>query len=188
MSSEEKKGVNKPLIIGLSVAGLIVLFVISFWMYGMGVKSDFVKLKFRYDAQFNEVETTLDNMIKTIKNQAKVKDSFAKDFIAVVMAQAEGRKGGSLLKMQNESANMLGITPELYTKLQNSIAGELDQFKRSQDTLTDVWRQYNTFCENPWHNILWLSYDGKIKDKPVMISGGKAKKAIETKELDDDLL
>jgi len=179
---------NKSVIITLSVVGLIVLFFISFWFYGMGVKRDYVGLKNRYEAQFNEVETTLDNMIKTIKNQAKVKDDFAKDFIAVVMAQAEGRKGGSLLKMQNESANMLGITPELYTKLANSIAGELDQFKRSQDTLTDVWRQYNTFCEDPWHNILWLSYEGKIKDKPEMISGAKAKKAVETKELEDDLL
>jgi len=179
---------SKGLIVGISVAALILLFFVSFWFYGMGVKREYVGLKNRYEAQFNEVETTLDNMIKTIKNQASVKDSFAKDFISVVMAQAEGRKGGSLLKMQNESANMLGITPELYTKLANSIAGELDQFKRSQDTLTDVWRQYNTFCEDPWHNILWIGYEDKVKDKPEMISGGKAKEAIETKKLDDDLL
>ena len=179
---------NKPLIVAVSVVGLIVMFFVCFWFYGMGVKREYVGLKNRYEAQFNEVETTLDNMIKTIKNQAKVKDAFAKDFLAVVIAQSEGRKGGSLFKSSAEAANTLGITPELYTKLQNSIAGELDQFKRSQDTLTDVWRQYNTFCEDPWHNILWLSYEGKIKDKPEMISGGKAKKAVETKELDDDLL
>ena len=179
---------NKPLIVAVSIIGLIILFFVCFWLYGMGVQRGYIGLKNRYEAQFNEVETTLDNMIKTIKNQAQVKDDFAKDFIAVVMAQTEGRKGGSLIKAHSEAANTLGITPELYEKLANSIAGELDQFKRSQDTLTDVWRQYNTFCEDPWHNIMWLSYADKVKDRPEMISGGKAKKAIETKELDDNLL
>jgi hypothetical protein len=93
-----------------------------------------------------------------------------------------------MIKASVEASNTLGIPPELYSQMMNTISGELDSFKRSQDMMTDIWLQHKNWCEDPYHNMLWLDFEVKIIEKPVMISGGKAKKAIETKILDDSLI
>ena len=179
---------SKGMIITISAGVLLIIFIIWAFFWTMGVNKQEIVLKNKLEAQVNLVETTLDTMVKKIKNQYKVKEDFAKDFIAVVMAQTEGRKGGSLIKASTEAANTLGITSELYQQMMNTVAGELDSFKRSQDIMTDVWLQHKNWCEDPYHNILWLSLADKVKPRPEMISGGKAKDAMETKNLDDNLL
>ena len=73
-------------------------------------------------------------------------------------------------------------------KMLNSIEGQIAGFKRAQDTLTDKWQTHKTYCEDPYHNILWVSLAGKAKLKPEMITSDAAKEAVKTKKLDDDLL
>ncbi|HUS50099.1 MAG TPA: hypothetical protein VMZ91_08030 [Candidatus Paceibacterota bacterium] len=171
---------------GIGLVAVIV--IISMFVWSMGVYKTEVGLSNRYDAQFNVVETSLDQMRNTLVNQFKVNKKFAEDFVKVAMAQSEGRKGGGLFKSFTEASNKLGIDQEMYIKMMNAIEGQLAAFKSSQDTLTDVWREHKTFCENPWHNILWLALNEKVKPQPKMISTSITKKAVETKILDANLL
>lgn len=176
---------SKTTLVMLIVLGLLVVFGLSFFFWTMGIKRTENVLAKRYSAQENVVETTLDKMRKTLINQFKVKESFANDFIKVVAAQAEGRKGGSLVKLNAEAANKLGITPEIYMTMMNSISGEMDNFKRSQDTFTDIWREHETWCTDPYH--AWL-IGNRVKPRPEMISSEVAKEAMQTKKLGDGLL
>ena len=154
----------------------------------MGVARQEIALRRGYEAQFNAVENTIDAARKILINKYKVKKNFANDFIKVVMAQSEGRKGGALFKSNSEAANKLGMSEKIYLDMMNSIQGELSAIKSSQNLLTSKWEEHTKFCEDPWHNILWLSYEGKITERPEMISSGVTKDAMKTKVLDDNFL
>ena len=180
---------------------LLLLVVVCVFFWTIGIKRTEVQLRMRYEAQSNVVETSLDNMRKVIMNQHKCTKEWADRFIAVVAEQVKGRPGavaganpggiagmltggGGGIAVTKESES-LGLPQDLYMKLANSIEGKLAEFKRSQDVLTDVWRQHSAHCEDPMYE--WLVGD-KIQPKPEMISSATTKKAIETKELDDELL
>ncbi len=190
---------SKGTLVTLSIVVVLLVGALCFFMWTMGIKRTEVRLRTRFDAQFNVVETSLDNMRKTIMNQHKCTKEWADKFIAVVAEQSEGRPG-SFAKSDSPPAGSgllalggtgyresesLGIPQELYLKLANAIEGKLAEFKRSQDVLTDVWRQHQAHCEDPWHE--WLIGD-KMQPKPEMITSAVAKEAVETKMLDDDLL
>ncbi len=175
---------KKSTIIGMSVVGIIVIVLAMVGIYAVSINNTEIELHNRYDAQFNVVETTLDKMRKDLTNQFKVTKKFADDFIKVAQTQSEGRKGGGLIKVSTE-ANSLGIKPDLYKKMMNTISGNLSEFKRSQDVLTDVWREHKTFCQK-FPNSLMVG--SKIQTKPEMISSSVTKEAIKTKQLDDNLL
>lgn len=194
---------SKGMLVGLGIAVMLVAMVAIGVGWYFSVCNGEVRLANRYDAQFNVVETSLDTMRKTIMNQHNCTKEWADKFIAVVAQQASGRGGnkvvlpdgnavagvaavgaGTSLQIGRES-EALGIPATLYTQLANSIEGKLAEFKRSQDVLTDVWREHKTFCETKPNS--WI-VGGKIKPKPEMISSEITKDAIKTKKLDDNLM
>lgn len=175
---------SKKTIVGLSIAGAFLLLVIIFIGWYFSVVNGEVRLANRYDAQFNVVETTLDTMRKTLMNQYKITKESADQVIRAVMAQTEGRKGGSIFKSVTESP-VSGMSLDMYKSMTASIEGQLAAFKRSQDTLTDIWREHRTYCEvapNSWF------VGEEIKPKPEMISSDITKSIISSKQQDDDLL
>jgi len=191
------------------IVGVVVLGVvgISWQLWRMNVVKGEIALANRYEAQSNVVETTLDTMRKTIMNQHTCTKEWADKFIAVVAEQVKGRPGkvtsdgggkaaglagmltggGGGIAVTRESES-LGIPQDLYLKLANSIEGKLAEFKRSQDVQTDIWQTHKTYCEDPYHNWLGVALVDKVKEKPVMISSKITKEAVETKELDDNLM
>lgn len=175
---------SKGTIVALCSVGAILLLVIIGISWYFGIINGEVRLANRYDAQFNVRETSLDTMRKTLMNQFKVTQEYADKFIAVVSEQAEGRKGGTLFKSSTESQS-LGLTPDLYKSMLASIEGQLQEFKRAQDTLTDVWREHKTYCETA-PNSFFVS--GRVKPKPEMVSSEVTKTAIKTGKLDDNVL
>lgn len=44
------------------------------------------------------------------------------------------------------------------------------------------------YCQDPYHNILWVSLENKVKPRPEMITSDVSKKAMETKRLNDNVL
>jgi hypothetical protein len=199
---------SKGSIVGLGIVGVIILLVIAVFGWCVSTFNTEIQLANRFDAQFNVVETTLDTMRKTIMNQHNCTKEWADKFIAVVMAQASGRSGvvaggveagpnvknaavaaavaggGVGINVSRES-EALGRAPALYQTRANSIEGQLAAFKRSQDVLTDVWREHKTFCQK---FPATLMVGGKIKPKPEMISSELTKEAMVTKKVADDLL
>jgi hypothetical protein len=197
---------NKAVWVGFGLLAVFVLSLVCLLAWYFGVVNTEVSLSKRYEAQFNVVETALDTMRKTIMNQHKCTKEWADTFIAVVSEQARGRTGlsaqvpsvdskgsaavaavaagGTAFQFGRES-EALGIPPALFTQLANSIEGKLNEFKRAQDVLTDVWREHATFCQKLPNR--WIVGD-KTKPKPEMISSEITKDAIKTKKLDDDLM
>ena len=193
---------SKGTLVGISLVVMLALAFGCWTFWKMDVVKGEIVLANRYDAQFNVVETTLDTMRKTIMNQHKCTEEWAEKFIQVVTQQSAGRPG-AFAKSDNPPAgsglmaiggtgykesDSLGIPQELYMKLANTIEGKLDQFKRSQDVLTDVWQTHKTYCQDPYHNWLGLSLRDSVKEAPVMISSSSTKEVMETKVLEDDLL
>lgn len=170
---------SNKIIIPLSV--LLLLGSLFFWV--VSIYNGEVKLSNRYDAQYNIIETTLDNMRKDLINKFKVTRQFADDFIKVAASQSQGRQGGALFKSNRESES-LGISPSVYQSMMCSIEGKLDEFKRSQDTLTDIWREHKTYCQLMPNSIF---VGNKIKPRPEMISSEISKDAIKTKKLHDNI-
>ena len=69
--------------------------------------------------------------------------------------------------------------------MMNTISGELTAFKRSQDTLVDVWREHETFCKKMPNSFF---VGERSLPEPVVISSATSKDAMETKILEDNLL
>ena len=181
---------SKGVLIGIGLAVVAVIYVVCINFWTMGVVREEVNLSTVLEGQTNVVETSMDNMTNTIVNTYKVKKSFAKDFIAVAVAQSGGRKGGALFKSSTEAANKLGVPENIYLKMMNTIQGELDGFKSSQDMLTSKWEEHKKWCKDPYHNNPFFalgmgpSLASKVQAKPKMISSESVKGAMETKTYD----
>jgi hypothetical protein len=198
-------------IVGVLGIVLVIAIVFGSWLFWkMDVVKGEIGLAQRYEAQQNTVETSLFKMRSAIQNIHKCTTEWADKFIAVVAQQAAGRSsngkasgtttvdpktvaagaamsGGLGVNVSRES-EALGIPQELYLKLANAIEGQLADFTRQQDTLTDVWREHSTYCKDPYHNWLGVSLADKVMPKPEMISSGATKEAIKTKKMDENLL
>ena len=182
---------KKGCLICVGVSGVFfVFFIICIASYFNIVNTE-VSLRNQFEAQHNVVETTMDKMRKTILNNHKVTKDWADKFIQSVVAQSEGRKGGSggnfvSAKVVTES-NKLGIDSDMYIKLANTIEGNLSEYKNAQDKLTDIWREHNTYCSKMPQKLFVGHYVDQVK-KPEMISSSAVKEAIQTKKLEDNLL
>jgi len=170
-------------LIGLGIVGALLVLVIGVGIWIMGIFNTEVRLDNRYEAQFNVVETQMDNMIKTLQNQHGVTREFAEAFIQVAQTQVEGRQGGGLLRAHTEAP--VGFGPELYQTMLVSIQGELDDFTRAQNTLTDVWREHSDHCETMPNSIF---IGGRVHPKPQMITSSTVTDAVQSGELDNNLL
>lgn len=182
---------KKGTIITLSVVGVFLVVIISIISWIFSTINTEIALRYQYEATQNQVETTLDKMRKSIMNEYKVTKDFADAFIQVVQAQSEGRKGGSggamVSAKVNRESEKLGITSDMYIRMNNTISGNLSEYKNAQDRLTDIWREHNSFCSK-MPNCLIVGDKVSLVKKPEMISSGSVKTAIETKRLDDNLL
>lgn len=182
---------KKGCIICSGVFGIIFLFFVICISTYFSIVNTEVSLRKQYEAQQNVVETTMDKMRKAIMNENKVTKDWADKFIQSVVAQSEGRKGGSggsfvSAKVVTET-NKLGIDSTMYMKLANTIEGNLSEYKNAQDRLTDIWREHNTYCLKMPNKLFVGDYVNQVK-KPEMISSATVKEAIQTKKLDDNLL
>lgn len=195
----------------LAVLVVVGVFALGWVMWKMDVNKVEIGLNARYEAQHNVVETSLFKMRTTIKNIHACTDEWADKFIKVVMAQAQGRSGvingggveaGSVTKANSAAvaaavggvgvnvsreSEALGIPSDLYLKLANAIEGQLAEFTRQQDTLTDIWREHTAYCQDPYHNWMGLVMASKVKPKPEMITSQEAKDAVKTKKMDEKL-
>jgi hypothetical protein len=182
------------LLVGMVAAGV--------WFKRMGIRKQEIVLVQRYEAQNNVVETAAFKMRSTVKNQHECTDEWAKKFVEVVAAQARGRPGNlatgpsipaaaGLLAVGGtgyKEADMLGIPQDLYLKLANSIEGQVGNFVRQQEILTDIWREHATYCQDPVINEFWMvDLLSKVRPKPEMITSAVVKDAVATKKMDEKM-
>ena len=201
---------------GFGLIGLVLVIVVAVGVlaggtaiglttWRMDAQRTEIGLANRMDAQQNVVETSLFKMRATIKNMHGCTTEWADKFIQVVMAQASGRGGnrmalpegavagvaavqaGSTLQIGRES-EALGLSPDLYRQLSNAIEGQLADFTRQQDQLTDIWNMHKSFCQDPYHNWFGLSLASKVRPEPQMITSKDTKDAVQTHQMSESLL
>ena len=198
----------KGSIVSLAMVSALVLVAVlmgGVTLWKMSVNKGEIALVTRYEAQFNVVETGLFKMRSTIRNIHACNNEWADKFIKVVAMQAQGRSrvspetagattaagaavlaGGLGINVSRES-EALGLPQDLYMKLANAIEGQLADFTRQQNILTDVWREHTAYCKDPYHNWLGLSLSNKVKKMPEMITSDETKYAIEKKSIDEKM-
>ena len=138
-----------------------------------------------YKMKTSNVEMHLDAMRKILGGKYKMTKEYADAFIKAVAANADGRKGGGLVKFSTESNAKIGIDDKMYTEMSNSIAGEIDNFKRSQQEALDSWGVHYAYCLSIPNSFI---IGGRVKPQPEVISSEVTKAAIKTKILSDDVL
>lgn len=182
---------KRKLLIGCgSFVAVVVLLSTLFVFWIFGVFNQEISLRNLYNSQLKVRENTMDNMVKTLKNEYNITDKFAKDFICVVQEQSNGRAGGngSILSVKSvKESEKLGISSDLYLKMSNTIEGKLSEYLRCQNTLVDIWREHNTFCSKLPYCIFIGNYTQKCPE-PIMITSNIVKDSVKSGTLDDNLL
>lgn len=169
-----------------AVFGTILIFGICIILWVFGIYNTEIALRTRYDASVKEVETSLDTMSRTLQNKYTINKEFADTFIRVIQELARGREGGGLFKMVSEASGSVPqtFTPEVAMDMMNSISGEVSRFKRSQDTMVDIWREHTRYCQSLPQRFL---IGGMLLPEPEVISATETKEAMETKILETDM-
>ncbi|MEN9359019.1 MAG: hypothetical protein RL095_554 [Verrucomicrobiota bacterium] len=169
--------------VGIILAGLVAL-AIAVGLWAMSVNNTEVGLAAKLDGATKDIEIKMDKMIKTLTNQHKVSDDFAKRYIEAVQSQASGRSGGGLVKLSTE-ASALGMPPEIFSRLNASIEGQMAEYAKSQSFVQDIWREHTTHCSKAPNFLLLKS---RVRKQPEVISSEGAKEAVKSGKLEDNLL
>ncbi len=165
--------------VGIGVVVLIAV-ICGFWV--MGIYNGEVELHNRYLAQQKAIETTHDTMWKTIKQKYKINDKYENAFKDGLKTLVVGRQGGSLFKSSGEANTQLGLPTDLYKDMMATIEGKRNEFKRSQDTFADVWRQHKTYIEKMPNSFFVGS---RTLTEPKMITSTATEAVIESGKDDD---
>lgn len=119
-------GILASIIIGT----MLIFGVITYISYN----NDYVTLKNMYEAQVSVDKAIYDEVWKVIKQQAGVSEKYSEDFKKNYVAIMEGRNyGGEMMKWITESNPT--FTPDLYTKLMNTIESQRSKFTANQKSL-----------------------------------------------------
>lgn len=169
-------------VISLAVIGVLASLIIAAWLWTMGLNKQEINLSNRYDSQENVIETIYENMWKTISDKYKIKGEYADDFKDSLKELTRGRSGGSMFKVSVEADTQLNLPTELYSDVMATVEGKRSEMKRALDVQTDIWRAHTDFCKDPFHNILWLDFESKVKEKPIMITSTGTKRVMDTKQ------
>lgn len=174
-----QKSSSMKIWIGLGIV-LLIAVILGFWV--MSIYNGEVELRNRYLAQEKVIETTHDNMWKTIKQKYKISDKYENAFKDGLKTLVVGRQGGSLFKSSGEANTQLGLPTDLYKDMMNTIEGKRAEFKRSQDTFGDIWRQHKTYIETTPNSIFVGS---KTLEEPKMITSTTTEGVIKSGKDDD---
>lgn len=163
---------SKQTIVFISAAVFVLICVL--WVFS--IFNGEIALRNRLEGQTNAVATTHDTMWKTLSQQYSISEDYRETFIDGLKAVAVGRQGGAIFKSSTEANSQLGLSSEIFTKLMNTIEGKREELKRSQDTLTDIWREHTTYCQS-FPNTFFVG--GRVTEKPKMITSTRTEDAIE---------
>lgn len=126
---------NKGLFITLFIVGLGA--VIFYYSYD----SQYITLNNQFEAQVSQDKLVYDEVWKVIKQQAQVSDQYADKFkeIYVQMMDARYETGGVAMKWIKEQNP--SFTPEMYSKLMNTIESQRAKFTSVQSKLITIHQE-----------------------------------------------
>lgn len=136
------------LVKSLIIGSIIIIPILIFIFWAIGVANQEVNLRNTFNAKFTERTAIYDNKVfKTIAGKAQVAVRNDSSFIAVVNAQMNGQKDAPGLFMKwiqqsNPAATFTSVSA-LYQDLSRTIEAVRTEFVESEKTLMDIKLQHD---------------------------------------------
>lgn len=123
--------------VGIGITLVIIITILSF-----SYKNQHIDLHNRYEAENKVVETTLDNMWKTISDKLSINKMYSNDFKEIAKTYANSfETNGEMFKWISTQYPTLDAS--IYSNLMNTIESERLAFKKVQDKIIDISREHN---------------------------------------------
>jgi len=169
----------------LIAVGAVVLAGIIIALVFVGYSNKEIELRNQFDAQVNANKAVFDKVWKIIKSQAQVTDKYAGDFKSVydgmIGKRYEGEANGApafkWIKEQNPT-----FTPELYSKLQDTITAQRTEFTMVQKRMIDIKRVHDNLRQRFPSKMVVGGRDELVM---VVVTSTKTEKTFETGKEDD---
>lgn len=138
---------NKGLIVGLSIFGILVFFVIGIIATIFGINNVCVTQEQTVIAQYDQNRNNYDNYFKKLKEVAQVPDMYVASFKKVYDGIMQGRYGadGSKAAFQWIQENNPSFDSSMYRQIQEVIEAGRNSFEANQKSLLDKKRVYQTY-------------------------------------------
>jgi len=179
---------GKGTIVGLVLAGLLVVVGVIIFMVGVGYKNEEVVLRNQADAQQDANKVVFDKTWKTIKQKAGVVDKYADDFKGIYAGLMKSRyqgdqKNNPMFKWIQERNPDFSV--ELYKDLSAAIESNRAEFLRVQKRIIDIKREHDNL-RMVWPAKIWVG--GVAELEIQIITSEKTETVFKTgKEEDVDL-
>lgn len=130
---------------------LVVFFGGRFLMVLSYNRSD-VQLRNLIKSKNKMVETTFDNMYRTIKDQAGITNNYSEKLKELVLGTMQGRyatgeKGKLMLWVQEQNPT---LDSKVFTTLMNTVEAKRNEFKSAQDELISAYNEHENLIHDPW--------------------------------------
>jgi len=136
-------------------------------------------IKKQISAQVLVNEANFDKMWKVIEQRTNVTKASRDTQIKLVETLVQGR-GGSFIKLIQESNPSAAFDQSQFTDLANSIEAQREGFLREQQKLIDLSRRQQTMFQTVWSGYV-LSMGGRSAvDDPTIVSSAKTKEIMKS--------
>ncbi|MBX9837874.1 MAG: hypothetical protein K2X69_06110 [Silvanigrellaceae bacterium] len=176
---------GSALLVLIAFFGFMMVAGISFIMYAVSVRNDFVRLENAIHANYEDSKNVHSNYVLKIKEMAQVPKMATEQLTKIVREAIQGRYGddGSKAVFQFIQEQNPTVDPQLYTNIQKEIAGGRTDFENKMRVVIDSKRVSHNMLDDtvggfvlefmgmPRKNI---GYNGGKDDYPVIMAAQSA--------------
>lgn len=127
--------------------GVILVLVVAVLATVIGFNNSAVSQENGIEATWKDSQVQYDAFWKKVKETAQVTDKYAEDFKAVFLGSMDARYEGKDPAFQFIMEANPALPPDSYTRVQDVIETGRNDFARTQRTLVDKQRAYETHIE-----------------------------------------
>jgi hypothetical protein len=169
-----------------ALAGLVALGVVFFLVttfQGISYRNQATELEVAAQNQIDVTKTAHDTMKKIVFGQAGVADAYADRFERVYKSMMDSRyqTGGEMMKFVAESNPQL--SPELYTRVQQSIEEQQLLFQAAQKQLISYRNEHDKLCKT-WPGSFYLA--GRARIEIPVVTSAATERVFQTGQDNDD--
>lgn len=170
----------------VSIAAIVLGAIVTYVTCNIRYNNAAVTLINKAEAQQKVIQTSHDEMIKILAQQAQVtteyKDAVDSVFTHIV-SERYSKGDGSLMKWITEDNP--NFDPSLYKELEANIESLRKEFKTAQDRMIDISREHKTLCST-FPGSFFINDDNKKEIEVKLILSTRTNEAVRT-GVDDNI-
>lgn len=147
--SQQKTGLSKGLIIGLSILAIIIMIVVMFITSITSMYNSAVTMENDVTRVGQDSQTELSKHVMKIRELAQVPEIYIDGLTKVTRESMQGRYGedGSKAVMQWIQEQNLQVDSNVYLNIQAEISAGRNAFTQSQQRMNEVCRNYKNMLD-----------------------------------------